>query len=225
VEGLNDTREWDFQHNLLTHSEYDLFDGHASGAIDTVLKKQEALGAIDAFSLNRSKGHDVRTPPSLKSKKFDRLTPGKTICLVSQEFGEGSGGIGAYITALARILSKQGNIVFAVTKADGEISTVDFQDGCWVHRVAPVSDCSSGNMKYIHGGFGRLAAPSDPCQLRSALEGVVGELRRGDRHLSLDIGLVDRDSLGDDISAHLHPYQLETVKGLASERLKKPCPA
>lgn len=60
----------------------------------------------------------------------------KTICLVTQDYPPGqNGGIARNMFHLARALAEFGHHVHVLTKARGP-STVDFEEGVWVHRIA-----------------------------------------------------------------------------------------
>jgi hypothetical protein len=60
----------------------------------------------------------------------------KTFCLVTQDYPPGqNGGIARNMFHLGRALAAQGHHVHVLTKAKGH-STVDFEDGVWVHRIA-----------------------------------------------------------------------------------------
>jgi hypothetical protein len=61
-------------------------------------------------------------------------------CFLSQSYPPGEvGGIGRYVHQLAREVARMGHEVHVITKADGR-DTLDFEDGVWVHRVAPAPD-------------------------------------------------------------------------------------
>ncbi len=74
---------------------------------------------------------------------YPRLNPtgGKRrYCFLSQSYPPGEiGGIGRYIHQLAREVARMGHDVHVLTKTAGH-DTIDFEDGVWVHRVAPSSD-------------------------------------------------------------------------------------
>jgi len=60
----------------------------------------------------------------------------KVICLVTQDYPPGqNGGIARNMFHLGRALAAKGHHVHVLTKARGP-STVDFEDGVWVHRIA-----------------------------------------------------------------------------------------
>lgn len=60
----------------------------------------------------------------------------KVICLVTQDYPPGqNGGIARNMFHLGRALAAKGHHIHVLTKASGK-STVDFEDGVWVHRIA-----------------------------------------------------------------------------------------
>lgn len=60
----------------------------------------------------------------------------RAICLVTQDYPPGqNGGIARNMFHLGRALAAKGHHVHVLTKAKGR-STVDFEEGVWVHRVA-----------------------------------------------------------------------------------------
>lgn len=72
-------------------------------------------------------------------KRYSTLRPSDermTICLVTQDYPPGqNGGIARNMFHLGRALAAQGHHVHVLTKSRGS-STVDFEHGVWVHRVA-----------------------------------------------------------------------------------------
>lgn len=89
-------------------------------------------------------------PPKMLSKEnlskhsqgfhvYPRLRPegkSRVICLVTQDYPPGqNGGIARNMFHLGSALAAKGHHVHVLTKSDGK-STVDFEDGVWVHRVA-----------------------------------------------------------------------------------------
>jgi len=72
--------------------------------------------------------------------EFSRLLPqaGREVFVfVSQEYPPGRmGGIGRYIHQMARTVAGLGHHVHVLTPGEGH-DRVDFEDGAWVHRIAP----------------------------------------------------------------------------------------
>jgi glycosyltransferase involved in cell wall biosynthesis/GT2 family glycosyltransferase len=61
----------------------------------------------------------------------------RSYCFLSQSYPPSDvGGIGRYIHLLAREVAQMGHDVHVLTRASGH-DTIDFEDGVWVHRVAP----------------------------------------------------------------------------------------
>lgn len=59
------------------------------------------------------------------------------ICFISQDFTpHPHGGIGVWVSTLARQMAARGHEVTVITRARDEHPTVDFEDGVWVHRIA-----------------------------------------------------------------------------------------
>jgi glycosyltransferase involved in cell wall biosynthesis/GT2 family glycosyltransferase len=74
--------------------------------------------------------------PFLRYPTIRAAADRSVICLVSQDYPPGqNGGIARNVAQLARSLAADGHHVHVLTKARGP-STVDFEDGVWVHRVA-----------------------------------------------------------------------------------------
>ena len=64
---------------------------------------------------------------------------GRSIVLVSRDYPPGhAGGIATFTGDLARALARLGRTVHVLASCDG-IDHVDFEDGVWVHRLAPRS--------------------------------------------------------------------------------------
>jgi glycogen(starch) synthase len=58
------------------------------------------------------------------------------VCLLSQAYPPaGYGGIATYTAALAQALAEAGHIVHVLTRSPHDHSTVEFENGVWVHRV------------------------------------------------------------------------------------------
>lgn len=70
--------------------------------------------------------------------RFERRLPPanrRVICLVTQDYPpKQNGGIARYFSQLARSLAEAGHHVHVLTRARGA-STVDFEEGVWVHRI------------------------------------------------------------------------------------------
>lgn len=65
--------------------------------------------------------------------------PGRRLCLLTQTLPSGQvGGISRYMWDAARALSRRGHEVRLITQG-GSHSTVDLEEGVWVHRIAPRS--------------------------------------------------------------------------------------
>jgi glycogen synthase len=70
------------------------------------------------------------------------------LCFVSQEYKPGPvGGIGAWTAMAAEGLAARGHQVTVLAAAGSDPSTVDFQNGVWVHRVATHHDKSRKSPK------------------------------------------------------------------------------
>jgi glycogen synthase len=73
---------------------------------------------------------------------FARLEPeGRRLrgCFLSQEYPPGDfGGVGRYTAELAEGFAGQGHEIHVFTRSPDEIGTVDFEGGCWVHRVPAI---------------------------------------------------------------------------------------
>lgn len=91
----------------------------------------------------------TRAEYSMPFSPFPTIRPmpeRSTICLVSQDYPPGqNGGIARNVAQLAKVLAADGHHVHVLTRARSR-STVDFEDGVWVHRIAirnyPVPDQS-----------------------------------------------------------------------------------
>jgi len=88
-------------------------------------------GAISVDVLDEpNKGAFKRCPILLSASQ--KLT----ICLLSQQYPPGIvGGIGRLTRDLAGGLASRGHNVHLLTRGSGNLNTVDFEDGVWVHRL------------------------------------------------------------------------------------------
>lgn len=60
----------------------------------------------------------------------------KKIAFISPQYPpQICGGVGVFITHLAKYLAHQGHEVTVITPAVGESTTVDYEEGVWVHRI------------------------------------------------------------------------------------------
>ena len=70
--------------------------------------------------------------------RFERRLPPadrRVICMVTQDYPpKQNGGIARYFSQLARSLAEAGHHIHVLTRARGA-STVDFEEGVWVHRI------------------------------------------------------------------------------------------
>ncbi|GHU47538.1 hypothetical protein FACS1894200_03070 [Spirochaetia bacterium] len=76
-------------------------------------------------------------PPDFKSF-FPFLTVEKRLrlCFISQDYPPNpNGGIGVWVSELARGLAGRGHEISVVTRAKKDYNTVDFEEGVWVHRI------------------------------------------------------------------------------------------
>jgi len=99
-----------------------------------------------------------------------------TICLLTQQYPPGViGGVGRMSVEMARGLSARGHRVHVLTRSRQEHSTVDWEDGIWIHRIAIRED------SVPPPGTERLA------HLWAYAEAMLKELRRIQTQHEIDI--------------------------------------
>jgi hypothetical protein len=113
----------------------------------TVLQRDFYLDQVErgfdhglTIGLTGSRQNATIPPPDPDAyRPFARLEPGTgrlTGCLLSNEYPPGDfGGVGRYTAELARGFAAEGHEVHVFTGSQGHTTTLDFEDGVWVHRV------------------------------------------------------------------------------------------
>ena len=135
--GLQDVRSWERSidaaaaEGIYSQNDIDRFTAEADQAVqDAVTRGYLAPSRLTDELLAHHKS---------AFKKFAVVSPSgskKTFCFVTQDYPpDQNGGIARNISQLARTLAEAGHQVHVLTKSRGT-STVDYEDGAWVHRVA-----------------------------------------------------------------------------------------
>lgn len=99
---------------------------------------------IDGISLGANKRRIVRQPDFFRPKQSFLPFPTRgsaknrrSICFTSQNYPpHGTGGISRYTHTISSALAELGHDVRVFTRSTTDRSTVDFEGGVWVHRVA-----------------------------------------------------------------------------------------
>lgn len=145
VRTLQDQLDWTIQHKLIDSSYRAQFT------------KDVRAGWADGMRRGLSDGRRIMSrerclkepPPFLRYKQSEAVASGKAICLLSREYPPiNVGGVGRYVHQLARGLASLGYQVHVLTGANAH-STVDLEEGVWVHRLSPVSESAAS---YVEGG-------------------------------------------------------------------------
>jgi glycogen synthase len=96
---------------------------------DGCVKARDPRGLLSQATIASNRANFVKHPTLLP------VSQRRTFCFVSQDYPPGqNGGIARYFSQLARSLAASGHHVHVLTKAKGR-SSVDVEDGVWVHRV------------------------------------------------------------------------------------------
>jgi glycogen(starch) synthase len=121
-----------FESGRLTKAQYERSLSRIEEAIET--------GRRHAAAPQRP-GREIPPPPLDDFLPFPTLKPqGRRlrICFISHDFPpDDYGGVGRYTADLAADFARRGHEVHVITAAKGD-SRIDFQDGCWLHRLAPI---------------------------------------------------------------------------------------
>jgi glycogen(starch) synthase len=138
IDAQRQALEWSVQNGLLEPEFRHIFDDHTNRAwLDGMRAgtrgslRTPPAGFWDAIATDF-------LPYATRRPRGGR----KTYCLLSQTYPPGElGGIGRYIHQLACAVAGMGHDVHVITRASGH-DTIDFEDGVWVHRVAPAADAA-----------------------------------------------------------------------------------
>lgn len=167
-----ENRKSDFRANVQYWLENQLISEEDSERLLSEIEFGIREGIRDAFRLPLRRLRDLASPSQFK--QFPTFKDKFRIALVSDLYPpKPCGGVAVFITALAKELAKRGNEVTVITLSDGD-STVDFEDGVWVHRIKdtyqskPLS--SSLNLEGI--------SPQLPVSLANRAKSVLEELDR-----------------------------------------------
>lgn len=161
---------------------------------DKLLSKHEVERLIGELKQGLADGIDratngalplLRTPDELSGSRALKTVPKMMpesqrlrVCFVSEELPpEKSDGIGCWTLALARALATAGHEISIVTLGESH-STVDFENGVWVHRI---------NRRRRHTHRRMSGMPSVPPDLHDDLFNVHDEVLRIHAVRGLDI--------------------------------------
>lgn len=135
--GIADAGSWEHtvrvaeKSAIYTHAEVERFLSEASAAVEDGYARGCAPPKLLTDALVARHHTPFNAHPVLREPENRRV-----FCFVTQDYPPGqNGGIARNISQLARSLAAEGHHVFVLTKAQG-FSTVDFESGVWVHRVA-----------------------------------------------------------------------------------------
>ena len=136
IEQQREGMEWTVSEGLLEAEYRDVFDDHADRAWRHGLR----AGHRGAPRVRDAAYWAAAETAFLPYAVLRPVGGRRRYCFLSQSYPPGEvGGIGRYIHQLAREVARMGHDVHVLSKADGH-DTLDFEDGVWVHRVAPAPD-------------------------------------------------------------------------------------
>ncbi|MDR0826435.1 MAG: glycosyltransferase, partial [Desulfovibrio sp.] len=117
---------------------------HIDQEFRSVLMEEIRCGESDGFELAFNVVAPFTRPPTFFANPepfmpFALLLPIEKrykLCFISQDYTPNpNGGIGVWVSALARGLAGLGHEISVVTRASEKFPTVDYEDGVWVHRI------------------------------------------------------------------------------------------
>ncbi len=134
---MRDVRGWSVSiaeaHGRGVYTDEDVarFDAEVKQALSDARRRARQPQKLLSRETQRTHHRPFKAYPRIPLRE-ERLT----ICLVTQDYPPGqNGGIARNMFHLGRALAAEGHNVHVLTKNRGA-STVDFEDGVWVHRVA-----------------------------------------------------------------------------------------